>query len=141
MEGILSYRVLDHTGDILLEVRGGDLGELFAEGARALFDCILESGRVEPRKSRHLSLTAPSVEMLFREWMSELNYWHQVEAWLFSSFAIGPVSDTRLEAEAWGEPIDAEKHRIRREIKAVTYHSLSVTVSASGYTGTVLLDI
>jgi SHS2 domain-containing protein len=137
----LSYQVLDHTADIVLEVRGGDLRELFAEAARALFDCILESGRVEPRESRHVSLSAPSAEMLFRDWLSELNTIHQVEWRLFSLFAIGAISQTRLEAEVRGERVDAERHRIRREIKGVTYHGLSVIVSASGCTGTVLLDI
>ena len=45
---------------------------------------------------------------------------------------IGPVLEARdVMAVLRGEPFDPARHRIKREIKAVTYHQASVTRTAA----------
>jgi SHS2 domain-containing protein len=40
-----------------------------------------------------------------------------------------------------GEPFDAGRHRIKREVKAVTYHAMEVERTARGYVVRFLLDL
>jgi SHS2 domain-containing protein len=40
-----------------------------------------------------------------------------------------------------GEPLDLERHSTRTDVKAVTYHQLSVRETAEGVVVTVFLDI
>jgi SHS2 domain-containing protein len=137
----LGYRVLEHPADLWIEVTGKNIQELFAGAGEALFDLLLEAGRIELRESKSFSLSAGSVEELLRDWLSELNYLNQVEGWLFGSFDIRELSGSRLAADARGEKFDPERHRISREIKAVTYHDLMVDCSDSGCVARVLFDI
>jgi SHS2 domain-containing protein len=40
-----------------------------------------------------------------------------------------------------GEPFDAARHRILREVKAVTYHDVKVERDGEGLTARLILDI
>jgi len=46
-----------------------------------------------------------------------------------------------MKATAEGEPVDAERHHQRADVKAVTLHDFSVEKKNSGWKARVLLDI
>jgi SHS2 domain-containing protein len=46
-----------------------------------------------------------------------------------------------VKATAEGEPVDAERHHQRTDVKAVTLHDFSVERTESGWKARVLLDI
>ena len=48
---------------------------------------------------------------------------------------------TALTAELAGEPYAPARHDVRTEVKAVTYHQLSVTRQAGGWVARVILDL
>ena len=60
---------------------------------------------------------------------------------LFKRFDIVEITPTRLVAEAWGEPVDPSRHRIKVWMKAATYHMLKVEKEAGGYRLQVLFDV
>ena len=45
-----------------------------------------------------------------------------------------------LTASVWGEPADQKKHKVRVDVKAVTYHLLEVKKSGENWTAKVILD-
>jgi SHS2 domain-containing protein len=47
----------------------------------------------------------------------------------------------QLSARLVGEPIDPNRHHIEREIKAVTYHNLSIREGQGGVTIDFLCDL
>jgi len=47
----------------------------------------------------------------------------------------------RLEAEAAGEPFAPERHRMKTEIKAVTYHGLEIRETPAGWRGRIVCDV
>jgi SHS2 domain-containing protein len=51
------------------------------------------------------------------------------------------LSEKGLEAEARGEPFVEQKHEIRKEIKAVTYHQAEVRQMPAGWTARVIFDV
>jgi SHS2 domain-containing protein len=52
------------------------------------------------------------------------------------------VGSEGLEAVAWGEPYDPERHPLNHEVKAITYHGLRVEPTADGgWLAEVIVDI
>jgi SHS2 domain-containing protein len=125
----MSFRPLDHTADLGVEVTAASRDGLFAEAVPAFTDCMIEVERVEERLSRHFELTAADPALLLVDWLSELLYEFEVADLLFRR-AETTVTDesggVRLRAEAWGEVRDEARHPLKLLLKAVTYHGLSV---------------
>ncbi len=47
----------------------------------------------------------------------------------------------RLEGSVWGEPVDEARHQLASEVKAVTYHGLTVEPCFQGWRAELILDI
>ena len=137
----MPYRVLDHTGDYMVEVAAEGKPELFSEAARALFDIVTDLETVEPRESVSVSVEAQSSEELLVSWLTELLFLYETERWLFSRFEPRLVNDHRLEAEAWGEKLDPERHPIDREVKGVTYHRMALVRQGKLFKTTIVFDL
>jgi SHS2 domain-containing protein len=134
------FEIVEHTADAALRGRGPDFPSLCEVMARALFEVITDTATVEPRLRRELRVTAETREDLLHDWLEELNGAHQIHGEVYSLFAIR-VEGLALLAVAGGEPIDPDRHDLRTEVKAVTWHDLRVTELPGGLEAYVLLDI
>jgi SHS2 domain-containing protein len=59
---------------------------------------------------------------------------------LFARFEVS-IDPQRLHAIAYGEQYDPARHVLCHEVKAITYHGLSVAQAAAGWEATVIVDI
>lgn len=137
----MGRKYLDLEADVGFEVWADDLNSLFEEAALAMYEIMVDVGRVDPRVERSLELNAPDLEMLLHHWLSELLFTTEVEKLVFSKFKVEISDQFKLLGKAWGEFIDHEKHDPKTEIKAVTYHKLSVTKEGDSWRCVVVLDI
>jgi SHS2 domain-containing protein len=135
------YTILDHTADIGIIVQGGDLAEVFANAAFAMFDILVELDNVDNKEERIINLSADSVDDLILKWLKELNYIYNFDEIIFKNFAIDDITETSISARAFGEKIDSNKHIIKTEIKAVTYHQLYVKKEGDKWTTQVIFDL
>jgi SHS2 domain-containing protein len=145
MDRRMTYKMLDHTADIAVEVSAATRDELFAEALRALTDCVTELERVEPRERRSLDLGARELDLLLVDWLGELLAAFEVEGLLFCR-AEATVADEpgalHLTAKAWGEPYDPSRHPLKVMIKGVTYHGLEAGPRADGsWRARVIFDV
>jgi SHS2 domain-containing protein len=135
------YETFDHTADLGLRVRAADLDSLFAEAAQALSSAIVEDlGSVRPEQAVEIKLQGKEREYLLCDWLKELLIRFEVDHMLFGKFVV-KVTDTGLEAKAWGEPLDRSRHELGHEVKAITYHGLRVEQTADGWLAEVIVDI
>jgi SHS2 domain-containing protein len=134
------FEIVEHTADVGIRGRGASLDELFAAMAAGLFAVIADPGTAGTGRRRTIALEADSTTDLLHDWLEELNTLHQVHAELYGRFTVR-VEETRLTATAEGEAIDLDRHALRAEVKAVTWHDLRLDRSAGGYEAFVLLDI
>jgi SHS2 domain-containing protein len=135
------YEHFEHTADLGLRVRATDLNTLFAEAAEALTAAIIEEvDVVEPRDSIAVRVTGTDRAFLLFDWLRELLYRFDAERRLFRRFDVR-VSEGGLDATAWGEPYDAERHPLSHEVKAITYHGLRVDQEDGGWVAEVIVDI
>lgn len=127
-----SYRLFDHTADVGVEASARSRPELFETAAIALFSLITDVDTVVPRIERELSVGACDTEELLVRWLSELLFLHDAEGQLFSRFAVSLLTPTHLRALVSGEPFDPVRHPVKTEVKAVTYHQVTVREREDG---------
>ncbi len=136
------YRLIDHTGDIAILVRAASLPELYDAATRALFDVILDVRTVEPRERVHVSMAdAADAEDLLVRFLSELVFLHDARDWVFRGFEAREIRGDRLDGDALGERFDPARHRMLRQVKAVTYHHLLLSEDADGWSARLVLDL
>lgn len=132
---------LDHTGDVGIQIKASTLQELFIAAAKEMFQIICPGGKTVNKEKYSVIANGNSIEELFVNWLSELNFIFQTEGVLLGDFVEISISNNRLVAAASGEKIDPEKHDIQMEIKAVTYHKLFVKKLKNGWQAQVIFDI
>src|SRR5579864_4896314 len=131
------FEVFDHTADLGLRIRADDVEALFVDGGRALMSVIVSNpDAVEPREVLEVEVAGHNLEYLFVDWLDELLYLFESKRFLAREFEV-TVDPDGLEATLRGETYDPARHVLAHEVKAVTYHALTVEETESGWLGEV----
>lgn len=135
------YETFEHTADIGLRARAGDLDALFVEIAKAFFSVIVENP-TEIRAVNEFSVSVETDELddLMYDWLAELLYLFDTEHVLMCGFDV-TVQDGKLTATVCGEPVDETRHRLDMEVKAITYHELKVERNGDEWLAEVIVDL
>lgn len=126
------YRRIDTTADVGLASCGAGLTELFANMAKGLFSLITPLPRIRKKVCHRVEAQAASHEDLLVVWLNELIFVRETEDLLFRYFEITSLGEYLLESACLGEVIDPDRHVLRMEIKAATYHRTSVWQDSHG---------
>lgn len=121
----MRYELIDHTADVMVSCKGRTLEECFENAAYALFDQMVDAGTIQRSVSREITIKGRDDEERLYAFLSELLFVMETENLLFSDFKVAFDGD-RVKCTAKGEPLDLKKHRAKAEVKAITYHELSV---------------
>ena len=138
------WTVLDDVAiaDCALQIGGESLGDLFATAAHALADVMVDPLSVQPSVQRTMTLSAPSIDLLLFDWLSELIALKDSERLVFTRVdaRVSPGSPCRLSATMAGGAIGPETIR-RADPKAVTLHLFEVAPLDGGWRARIVLDI
>ncbi len=135
------YRLLDHTADLMFEIRGRGLPDLFANACLALFDTLTDLTRVTGDTVRTVTVTGVDRPDLLINWMRELLSLWTVDGLLIKSAKISDLTETRLTAELASDRYAPDRHILKTDIKAVTYHKAAVDRQGNGWTAHVIVDV
>ncbi|HWG92219.1 MAG TPA: archease [Candidatus Thermoplasmatota archaeon] len=127
---VRGYEFVEHTADLGVRAWAPSLAEAFAEAARGMVDYILDdAGTVTLHDFRVVEIKAGSAERALVEFLDELNFLILTEGFIFREVRVKRFDPEAgvVEAEAWGEFLDEERHGHVHEIKAITFHDLVVT--------------
>ena len=141
MRTVKPFEVIDHTADIGIVVYGADIKQVFANAALGLFNLMADLDNLKEDTKRQIELSAEDIEVLLVEWLNELIYISEVEHIIFKRFEIDQLSNTQLRATCFGEKIKPKQHRLKREIKAATYHMLRLNKEDGSYKVQIIFDI
>lgn len=114
-----------HGADIGVRGVGATLSEAFEQAALALTAVITDPHRVGAADKVDIRCEAPDDEMLLVDWLNALIYEMATRNMLFRRFSVA-IEVQRLDATAWGETVDRDRHRPAVEVKGATYTALSV---------------
>jgi len=143
----MPYSYLEEIGtaDIAFEATGRDLPELFSDAADAMTNVMIDNiEAIQPRQTRQIELSNDKVDMLLFDLLQELIFLKDAQRLLLRirELQIAERDETYFAtAIAQGEPVDAERHHQRADVKAVTLHDFSVERVEGGWKARVLLDI
>ncbi len=138
----MPYEYLDHEADIGILSTGDTLEETFEEGAKAMFDVMVDLDTVEGHQQVEIAVEATDVAALFVEWLNELLAQSDIKGMFFSNFCVEQIESLegiyRLRGIAFGEVRDPNKHNIKTEVKGATYYGLKVWKNGQHHAQSVL---
>jgi SHS2 domain-containing protein len=135
------YHLIDHPADLGIEAFGQNLIEAFEQAGLGLMSVILDVDSVELQESRELALQASDLEHLLVKWLTEILYLYDGDSFVVARFQISELSPQHMRATVTGECFSEKKHVTRLDVKAITYHQLSVEQDDEGGRVRVFLDI
>ncbi|HEY4481838.1 MAG TPA: archease [Candidatus Brocadiaceae bacterium] len=135
------YTIIDHTADIGIDVFGDTLQDLFSNAGFALFDIITDLSTVECKGKHRRKSGGGDKEQRLVKGVSELLFLHDVKNLLFKNFCVNQLSDYQLNADVSGEVFDEKRHIIKTEVKAVTYHNLSIIQKDQQWKTRIIFDL
>ncbi len=136
-------RLVDHTADIGIAVSGKTLKQLYLNAARGMVRASLSSRLAHPRRARskNIMLKAVDREQLLVKWLQEILFLVNAKRLVPTGFKILSLTERMLKAQVSYVPFDPERHHVRREFKAATYHGLFIKKSGGQFRTTVIFDI
>lgn len=130
----------EHEADIGVRGRGATLAEAFAQAGLALTAIVTDPALVEPRIPVAIRCQAPDPEFLLVDWLNALIYEMATRHMLFSHYDVRIEGD-RLEATAWGEPVDRSRHQPAVEPKGATFTALQVARQGEEWIAQCVVDV
>lgn len=133
------------TSDIAFEAWGKTVGEMFVSAADATVNVMIEDlTSIENRLIRAITVESDALDMLLFNLLQELIYYKDAEMLLLRVPKVEIAQQENrlnLRADAYGEEIDPERHRLSLDVKAVTLHRFEVREADDGWHATVILDV
>jgi len=120
-----------HVADMGVRGYGATIEEAFAYAACALTAVICDPDQIQMTTPVEIHCEAPDIESLLVDWLNALVYEMAVRQMVFSRFDVR-INGTVLQATAYGEAVDRERHRPAVEVKGATYTELKVYRDQSG---------
>ena len=136
-----TYHLIDHTADFGIQVFGTDSRELFTNAALALFDVITEMDELNGDDSCDITSSGEDWSDLMINWLREILYLWNGREMLVKSVQVLSLSEHNISAKIYFDAYLPDRHTIKTEIKAVTYHQIQVKRSPSGWKAQIIFDI
>lgn len=143
-----SYEVFEHTADIGLKIYGASVADLFLNAVKGLFHLIAPQLSVceiafpfpSPPKLIKIDLTAPSQEELLVYWLNEFIYYFFTKKLFPETLKIDILEQDSLVSEVSLKKC-SQTCPIELEVKAATYHNLSIKKFGKIYQAEIIFDI
>lgn len=120
---------------------GESLRKLFAHAAEGLTFVFAEPDQIVKTEKRVIKLPGTDLENLMVKWLNEILYLFEVKRFIGKEFNILALDENHLHAEIAGEAYKSEKHIIKTEIKAATYHQLALKQQKGKWKAKIILDL
>lgn len=134
------YEHFHHQADIGIKGIGDTIDEAFEQAAMGMMAVICNPQTILPEKEATIFCTAPDIEFLLVDWLNAIIYEMAIRNMLFGKFEV-TVKDDCLEAKAWGEKSDPNKHQTAVEVKGATYTELEVKQEGDKWIAQCVVDV
>lgn len=140
--GQRGFEWIEHEGEMGIQAWGETLEDLFQAAADGLYDLLRHHFTVVQPTQREIALEAPDVEVLLKDFLTELLYYQSAYHEVYPERVFHELSPERLRAVLRGGRFDITREPLEREVKAVTYYRLRVWQDADGlWRATYVVDV
>ena len=137
----MKYETIDHTADLGIRIFGADAKDLFANAAFALFDLITDIDALKDLNEYKVHITGDDWPDTMVNWLRELLYLWTCKEMLVKATDIFYLTEHEVTARVNFDLFDPDLHKIKNEIKAVTYHQLRVENTPLGWESKIIFDV
>jgi SHS2 domain-containing protein len=136
-----TYREIEHTADLGVEVTAADLPALFASAGEALYALIADPATIESRDEIRIAASGDNPEDLLHAWLCELLAVFNVQGFVGKRCEITHLESGQVQGRVSGEKLNLKRHAFYTEIKGVTYHDFKVWQEAGTWHARVIFDV
>ena len=134
-------REVAHTADVGFEVEAATLAGVFERAALGLGQAIADADGIRARSRRVVTVRANDRAALLHDFLHALLLLAQVDGFLFEGVEVTAIDARCVRAVVTGESLDPARHHLHGEVKAVTWHGLSVEQCGDVWRARVILDV
>lgn len=134
------WELFEHMADTGVRGRGATKAQAFEQAAMAVTAIVTDPAKVEPRDRVAIECDAPDDELLLCEWLNRVIFEMATRKMLFGRYSVR-CDGSGISAEAWGEPVDVERHQPAVEPKGATYTALRVAREGGAWTAQTVVDV
>lgn len=124
-----------------IRVSGKSKKELFVNAGRAFSDILTGLTCISGKIEHTLKIRADNPDDLLFNFLDELLYRFSVKKYVYGKFKVLSLNDKELNITAIGERLNQKKHKISREIKAITYHNFKINKTKFKWVAKILFDV
>ena len=138
------FELFEHKADVGVRGKGKSLEKAFAECGKAMFSVMVELENVKGEEGVKVKVEGQDKEQLLVNFLNELLYLKDVKEMFFSRFDLYIIEEAgkwRLEGKAFGEKINKEKHSIKGDVKAASFHQLNVSGENGEFVAQCVVDV
>jgi SHS2 domain-containing protein len=134
------FEEIDHSGDVGIEARGATFPEMLTNATLGL---LALACRNEPGSGidRAIRVESSSAEDLLVDWLAEVLSLMGAHGEVYAGVEITNHGEWFAAGILRGEKTDPQKHDLRFDVKAATYHGLRVEHTGDGFVGRVIFDL
>jgi SHS2 domain-containing protein len=131
----------EHEADVGLRSLGDTEEAAFAALGTALTAVITDPAAVRLAMPVEIHCEAPARDLLLVDWLNAVIFEMATRRMLFGRFDVRLAGD-RLDATAYGEPVDRARHHPAVEVKGATYTALKFERQPDGqWLGQCVVDV
>jgi len=134
-----TYRELEHTGDLAIEVTSATREELFAHSLVAMARLMVEDDGIAAAERREIRCDAGDDADTIRDLLATALNLFLIDGFIWRDAKVN-IQNGAVIATLVGEPYDSRRHQLLEEIKAVTYHRLAVEKIGDTWRATIVFD-
>lgn len=134
---LAGFEEIEHTADWAYRVWASNLEELFIQAAQGLYYLVGVQLAASPRVVRNINLEGVDRESLLIAWLNELLYFHESENLGFDCLEILNLEANQIDARVTGATVE----QWIKDIKAATYHNVTICSTETGFEVTIVLDV
>jgi SHS2 domain-containing protein len=131
---------VDHSGDVAIEAWGETRERLFENATLGLLS-LISSGSVGSTVERSIVVSSARPEDLLVDWLGEVIRNWSTHAEVYGSVRVDSVDEGGARGVVSGEPLDVDRHRLRFDVKAATYHDSLYETTGGEYHARVVFDL
>ncbi len=143
----MGYRFLDDVSiaDIVFEVDGKNLNELFGYASDALVNTLIKNVKdIRLKTKKSFEVKAKSLDLLLVDYLNKLIFYKDAERLVFKEAIVTVEKSSgvwKALCDIRGEKLDPKRHEMSVDVKAATMHMLKLEENKSGWDARLVLDI
>jgi SHS2 domain-containing protein len=140
-EPAATFKEIEHTADLGVEITAPSFSALVAASGEALFALIADPRNIDPIEEINVFASGDEPEELLHAWLCELLARFNIEGFVGKKCSIDQITAGRVDGKIRGEKLDLNRHRFRTEIKGVTYHQFRVWQEDGLWHARIIFDV